>query len=125
LGKRSPAARRRRVDHRIGQHHPQSARFLHDLPAHRGAGPAWVSDFTAWIADRMEVNAIDDVLHAVDRAPRRTRQSSDPRSYPAPVRRNGRGADGESLRARRLHASTTYAVLAMDVYAFGEEAPAL
>jgi 4,5-DOPA dioxygenase extradiol len=65
-----PAARRRRVDHRIGRHHPQSARFLHDLPAHRGAGPAWVSDFTAWIADRMEVNAIDDVLHAVDRAPR-------------------------------------------------------
>ena len=33
--------------------------------------------------------------------------------------------DGDSLHAKRLHASTTYAFLAMDVYAFGEESVAV
>ena len=34
-------------------------------------------------------------------------------------------ADGDGLHAKRLHASTTYAFLAMDVYAFGEESVAV
>jgi 4,5-DOPA dioxygenase extradiol len=38
----------------------------------------------------------------------------------------GAGARGDCLHAKRLHASTTYAVLAMDVYAFdGEESVAV
>jgi 4,5-DOPA dioxygenase extradiol len=31
------------------------------------------------------------------------------------------GAGGTPFKAERLHSSSTYAVLAMDAYAFGEE----
>ncbi|MBL9068410.1 MAG: dioxygenase [Sphingopyxis sp.] len=99
--------------------------FFTTCPPIAAPAPAWVSDFTAWIADRMEVNAIDDVLHAVDRAPHGRDNHPTPDHILPLFVAMGAGADGESLRARRLHASTTYAVLAMDVYAFGEEAPAL
>ena len=37
----------------------------------------------------------------------------------------GAGAQADGFHARRLHDSVTYAVLAMDVYAFGEEAVAV
>ena len=38
--------------------------FFTTRPAIGAPAPAWVSDFTAWVAGRMEANAIDDVLHA-------------------------------------------------------------
>lgn len=82
--------------------------------------PAWVSGFTDWIADRMAAGAVDDILHAVERAPHgRDNHPTPDHILPLFV---AMGAGGEPLRAARLHASSTYAVLAMDVYAFGEEA---
>lgn len=91
-----------------------------DAPA-----PAWVSDFTAWVAGRLDTDAVDDVLHAVDRAPHGHDNHPTPDHILPLFVAMGAGADGQSLRARRLHASTTYAVLAMDVYAFGEETVAV
>ena len=37
----------------------------------------------------------------------------------------GAGTEADGLHAARLHASTTYGLLAMDVYAFGEGAARL
>ena len=82
-----------------------------DAPA-----PKWVSDFTGWIADRMAAGAIDDILHAVERAPHgRNNHPTPDHILPLFV---AMGAGATPLKAKRLHASTTYAVLAMDVYAF-------
>ncbi|WP_326913705.1 DODA-type extradiol aromatic ring-opening family dioxygenase [Sphingopyxis chilensis] len=82
-----------------------------DAPA-----PAWVSDFTDWVADRMKTGAVDDVLHAVERAPHGADNHPTPdHLLPLFV---AMGAGDTPLKARRLHASSTYAVLAMDVYAF-------
>ncbi|WP_446545333.1 DODA-type extradiol aromatic ring-opening family dioxygenase [Sphingopyxis sp. LARHCG72] len=78
--------------------------------------PAWVSDFTDWIADRMTASAVDDILHSVERAPHgRDNHPTPDHILPLFV---AMGAGGTPLQAERLHASTTYAVLAMDVYAF-------
>src|SRR3546814_7659675 len=38
-------------------------------PAIDAPAPAWVSDFTDWIADRMDAGAVDDIIHAIARAP--------------------------------------------------------
>lgn len=82
-----------------------------DAPA-----PAWVSDFTDWTASRMAEGAVDDILHAVERAPHGHDNHPTPdHILPMFV---AMGAGGTPLKAERLHASTTYAVLAMDVYAF-------
>jgi len=89
-------------------------------PAIDAPAPAWVSDFTDWIADRMAAGAVDDILHAIERAPHgRDNHPTPDHILPLFV---AMGAGGDPLRAARLHASSTYAVLAMDVYAFGEEA---
>jgi 4,5-DOPA dioxygenase extradiol len=85
-----------------------------DAPA-----PPWVSDFTDWVADRMIAGAVDDVLHAVDRAPYgRDNHPTPDHILPLFV---AMGAGGTPFKAARLHSSSTYAVLAMDVYVFGEE----
>lgn len=82
-----------------------------DAPA-----PSWVSDFTDWIAERMAAGAVDDILHAVERAPHgRDNHPTPDHILPLFV---AMGAGGTPLAAERLHTSTTYAVLAMDVYAF-------
>lgn len=95
--------------------------FFTTRPSIDAPAPAWVSDFTAWVAGRMEANAADDVLHAVDRAPHGHDNHPTPDHILPLFVAMGAGADAEGLHAERLHASTTYAVLAMDVYAFGEE----
>lgn len=78
--------------------------------------PEWVSGFTDWIAERMAVGAVDDILHAVERAPHgRDNHPTMDHILPLFV---AMGVGGTPLNAERLHASTTYAVLAMDVYAF-------
>ncbi|HEV7311802.1 MAG TPA: class III extradiol ring-cleavage dioxygenase [Sphingopyxis sp.] len=82
-----------------------------DAPA-----PAWVSDFTDWIAERMAAGATGDILQSVERAPHgRDNHPTADHILPLFV---AMGAGGTPLNAERLHASTTYAVLAMDVYAF-------
>ncbi|QCB53574.1 dioxygenase [Sphingopyxis sp. PAMC25046] len=88
-----------------------SARPPIDAPA-----PAWVTDFTDWIAERMSAGAIHDVLNSVQHAPHGADNHPTPdHILPLFV---AMGAGDAPLKAERLHASTTYAVLAMDVYAF-------
>ncbi|MBD3734505.1 MAG: dioxygenase [Sphingopyxis sp.] len=99
--------------------------FFTTRPAIGAPAPAWVSDFTAWVAGRMEANAIDDVLHAVERAPHGKDNHPTPDHILPLFVAMGAGADGDNLHAKRLHASTTHAFLAMDVYAFGEESVAV
>lgn len=89
-----------------------SARLPIDAPA-----PAWVTDFTDWVADRMAAGAVDDILHSVERAPHGADNHPTPdHILPLFV---AIGAGGTPFAAERLHASTTYGLLAMDVYAFG------
>ncbi|MGN6287882.1 MAG: DODA-type extradiol aromatic ring-opening family dioxygenase [Sphingopyxis terrae] len=97
-----------------------SARLPIDAPA-----PAWVTDFTDWVAGHMAANAVDDVLHAVERAPHgRDNHPTMDHILPLFVAM-GAGTEADGLHAARLHASTTYGLLAMDVYAFGEGAARL
>jgi len=99
--------------------------FFTTRPPIDAPAPAWVSDFTAWVAGRIEANAVEDVLHAVDRAPHGKDNHPTPDHILPLFVAMGAGAEDGRLHARRLHASTTYAVLAMDVYAFGEESVAV
>lgn len=90
-----------------------TARPAIDTPA-----PPWVSSFADWIAERLAAGAIDDVLHAVERAPHgRDNHPTMDHILPLMVAMGAASGDGV-LRAERLHASVTYAVLAMDAYAF-------
>lgn len=88
-----------------------SARLPIDAPA-----PAWVTDFTDWVAERMAAGAVDDVLHSVERAPHGADNHPTPdHILPLFV---AMGAGGAPFNAERLHHSVTYGLLAMDVYAF-------
>ena len=85
-----------------------------DAPA-----PSWVTNFTDWVAERMGADAVDDLLHAVERAPHGRDNHPTPDHILPLFVAMGAGSDADALHAKRLHASTTYAVLAMDVYSFG------
>lgn len=88
-----------------------SGRLPIDAPA-----PAWVTDFTDWIAERMSAGTLDEVLNSVERAPHgRDNHPTADHILPLFV---AMGAGGAPLRAERLHHSVTYGLLAMDVYAF-------
>ncbi|OHC99128.1 MAG: dioxygenase [Sphingopyxis sp. RIFCSPHIGHO2_01_FULL_65_24] len=89
-----------------------SARPAIDAPA-----PAWVTDFTDWVAERMAAGAVDDVLHAVERAPHgHDNHPTMDHILPLFV---AMGAGATPFAAERLHTSTTYGLLGMDVYSFG------
>lgn len=95
--------------------HNLRALFSACLPIDAPA-PAWVTDFTDWVADRMAAGAIDDVLNGVERAPHgRDNHPTADHILPLFV---AMGAGATPLRAERLHHSVTYGLLAMDVYAF-------
>lgn len=104
-----------------------SGSMTHNLRALFSARPAvdapaagWVTAFADWVAERLAAGAVDDVLHAVERAPHgRDNHPTMDHILPLFV---AMGAGGEPFEAERLHASTTYGLLAMDVYAFGEGA---
>ena len=85
--------------------------------SHDAAPPTWVTDFADWLAARVEEGQIASVLNAVDEGPhgRRNHPTMD-HIHPLFA---ACGAAGESGRGSRMHHSTTYGVLAMDVYAFG------
>ena len=95
--------------------------FFTTRPPIDAPAPEWVTAFTDWIAERFAAGAVDDVLHAVERAPHGKDNHPTPDHILPLFVAMGAGADGGTLRATRLHDSVTYAVLAMDVYAFGEE----
>lgn len=97
--------------------HNLRALFTH-RPAIDAPAPPWVSDFTSWMAERMAAGATEDVLHAVERAPHgRDNHPSMDHILPLFVAM-GAGSGTGPLHANRLHDSVTYALLAMDVYAF-------
>lgn len=100
--------------------HNLRALFSSRLPIDASA-PAWVTSFTDWVAERMAAGAIDDVLHAVERAPHgKDNHPTMDHILPLFVAM-GAGANGDDMpfAAERLHASTTYGLLGMDVYSFG------
>ena len=109
-----------------------SGSMTHNLRAFRSArppidapAPEWVTGFTDWVAERFAAGAVDDVLHAVERAPHGRDNHPTPDHILPLFAAMGAGTDADGLHAARLHDSITYAILAMDVYAFGEGAAAL
>jgi 4,5-DOPA dioxygenase extradiol len=85
--------------------------------SHDAAPPTWVTDFADWLAARVEEGQIASVLNAVEEGPHgRHNHPTMDHIHPLFV---ACGAAGDSGRGSRVHRSTTYGVLAMDVYAFG------
>lgn len=100
-----------------------SGSMTHDLgsffklrPSIDTVAPDWVMAFADWVDDRLQAGDGDAVLNAVDRAPfgRRNHPTMD-HILPLYV---ALGAGSTPFHARALHRSTTYGILAMDVYAF-------
>lgn len=82
--------------------------YTHDSPA-----PQWVTAFADWIANAAETGQTDDLLHYRERAPHAAdNHPTEDHLLPFFV------ALGAGGKVRRSHASTTYGVLAMDVYEF-------
>ena len=98
-----------------------SGSMTHDLSEFRGHGPndpapAWVNAFADWFHSALTTERTDDLLDYRRQAPFATRNHpSEEHLLPLYV---ALGAAGENVRAERLHASATYSVLRMDVYAF-------
>ncbi|MBI1391929.1 MAG: dioxygenase [Alphaproteobacteria bacterium] len=92
--------------------------FFHGDYEHDSPPPAWVSTFADWIAARIAAGEVEAVLEAVESGPfgSRNHPSMD-HIHPLFV---AMGAGAGSPAAARIHQSTTYGVLAMDVYGFGE-----
>jgi 4,5-DOPA dioxygenase extradiol len=103
-----------------------SGSMTHNLRAVFGAAlpidapaPPWVSEFTDWAAQKVAEDAVDDLLHIVDRAPY-GHENHPTMDHILPLHvAMGAGSMGGALSGKRLHHSTTYGMLAMDVYAFG------
>jgi 4,5-DOPA dioxygenase extradiol len=80
-----------------------------------------VTEFTDWVEDRVQQNAVDDLLHMVERGPHGAfHHPTMDHILPFHVAM-GAGGDGQHLHGERLHHSSTYGVLGMDVYAFGAD----
>jgi 4,5-DOPA dioxygenase extradiol len=98
-----------------------SGSMTHDLSEFRGHGPndpapAWVNAFADWFHSALTTERTDDLLDYRRQAPFATRNHpSEEHLLPLYV---ALGAAGENARAERLHASATFSVLRMDVYAF-------
>jgi 4,5-DOPA dioxygenase extradiol len=98
-----------------------SGSFTHDLSEFRGHGandpaPAWVNSFADWVHDALTAGKTADLIDYRRQAPFATKNHpTEEHLLPLYV---ALGAAGESAQAERLHASSTYSVLRMDVYAF-------
>lgn len=86
--------------------------FLRGGYRHDSAAPDWVTGFADWVAAAAEAGRIDDLLAYRTRAPHGVENHpTEDHLLPLFVALGAGGA------ARRVHRSTTYGVLAMDVYA--------
>lgn len=86
---------------------------MHDIDA---MVPHWVSDFGAWIKEKLEDSDAPALLDYREQAPFAARNHpTEEHLLPLFV---AMGAAGEGSRAKRVHQSYEYGVLAMDVYAF-------
>jgi 4,5-DOPA dioxygenase extradiol len=78
--------------------------------------PRWVSEFTDWMAEAVAAGRTEELLDYRRRAPHAARNHpTDEHLLPLFVAL-GAGSDGGACR--RLHASHSFGVLAMDAYAF-------
>jgi 4,5-DOPA dioxygenase extradiol len=98
-----------------------SGSFTHDLSEFRGHGPndpapEWVNGFADWFHAALTANETDALLDYRRRAPFATKNHPT-EEHLLPLYA-ALGAAGEDAQAERLHASATYSVLRMDVYAF-------
>lgn len=99
-----------------------SGSMTHDLSEFRGHGvsdpaPAWVNAFAEWVHTSLVAEATDDLLNYRRLAPYATRNHPTEEHF-LPLHA-ALGAAGPELRVERLHASSTYSILRMDVYSFG------
>lgn len=98
-----------------------SGSFTHDLSEFRGhalndPAPVWVNSFADWFHAALMESQTDDLLNYRRLAPHATKNHpTEEHLLPLYV---ALGAAGEKAHAERLHASSTYSVLRMDVYAF-------
>jgi 4,5-DOPA dioxygenase extradiol len=98
-----------------------SGSMTHDLSEFRGHGPNdpapdWVNSFANWIHTSLASGATSDLLDYRSKAPFATKNHPT-EEHLLPLY-SALGAAGEQPRIERLHASSTYSVLRMDVYAF-------
>lgn len=98
-----------------------SGSFTHDLSEFRGhnpndPAPDWVNSFADWF-DVALVNGKTDVLLDYRRGAPFATKNHPTEEHLLPLYA-ALGAAGEKARVKRLHASSTYSVLRMDVYAF-------
>ena len=98
-----------------------SGSLTHNLYEFRGQAvdapaPHWVSEFEAWMRDRLEANDTEALLDYRNRAPSaRENHPSEEHLLPLFV---AMGAAGAGAKAQLLHSSFEHGVLAMDAYAF-------
>lgn len=98
-----------------------SGSLTHDLSEFRGQAPNdpapdWVNAFADYFHSALTTGQIDDLIDYRRRAPFAVKNHpSEEHLLPLYV---ALGAAGANARAERLHASATYSVLRMDVYAF-------
>jgi 4,5-DOPA dioxygenase extradiol len=84
---------------------------------HHSQTPAWVSEFSEWVADKVKTGDVESLLNWQELAPHAQRNHPTPEHFlPFFV---ALGAAGTSLQAMHLHEDTAMGVLAMDAYAFG------
>jgi len=98
-----------------------SGSLTHDLSEFRGQGPDdpapdWVNGFADWVKDALDLGRTEDLLDYRRRAPFAVKNHPSEEHF-LPLFA-ALGAAGASWRADQLHASSTYGVLRMDVYAF-------
>jgi 4,5-DOPA dioxygenase extradiol len=98
-----------------------SGSLTHDLSEFRGhdpndPAPEWVNSFANWIHASLESGATNDLLDYRHRAPFATKNHpTEEHLLPLYC---ALGSVGVQPRTERLHASSTYGILRMDVYAF-------
>jgi 4,5-DOPA dioxygenase extradiol len=100
-----------------------SGSFTHDLSEFRGhdpndPAPDWVNKFADWFDAALTRGQTGELIDYRRRAPFATKNHPT-EEHLLPLYAAS-GAAGENARAERLHASSTYSVLRMDVYAFHE-----
>jgi len=91
------------------------ARFRLDAPV-----PDWVAAFAAWLAKTVEGGDVDALLDYRARAPFAIENHpTEDHILPLFVALGAaRGVSGETVKAKRIHASFSFGALAMDVYRF-------
>jgi 4,5-DOPA dioxygenase extradiol len=98
-----------------------SGSLTHDLSEFRGHGPNdpapdWVNAFADWFHSALTTERTDDLLDYRRQAPFAVKNHpSEEHLLPLYA---ALGAAGENARAERLHASSTYSILRMDIYGF-------